>query len=153
MRIFLDANILFSAAKSDGASRTLVDRLLAAGHECWMDAYVIDEARRNILAKQPNRVADVETLVARLRVATEIPDPTAVALPDDFPEKDRPVLAAAVMLGCQVLVTGDRSHFGPLFGRLVANVTIHSPRSLFELLFEARPPQAGDVSPLHPPAD
>jgi len=57
VRIFLDANILFSAAKSDGAIRALVERLLVAGHECWVDAYVIDEARRNVLAKQPNRVA------------------------------------------------------------------------------------------------
>jgi len=139
VRIFLDANILFSAAKSDGAIRALVERLLVAGHECWVDAYVIDEARRNVLAKQPNRVADVETLVARLRVATEIPDPAAIALPDAVPEKDRPVLAAAVVLGCHFLVTGDRSHFGPLFGRSVANVTIHSPRSLFDVLFDSRP--------------
>jgi len=37
MRIFLDANVLFSAAKSDGAVRSLVTLLLAAQHECWVD--------------------------------------------------------------------------------------------------------------------
>ena len=37
MRVFLDANILFSAAKSDGAVRALVKLLLERGHECWVD--------------------------------------------------------------------------------------------------------------------
>jgi hypothetical protein len=40
MRIFLDANILFSAAKSDGAVRSLVTLLLATQRECWVDGYV-----------------------------------------------------------------------------------------------------------------
>jgi hypothetical protein len=37
-----------------------------------------------------------------------------------------------VRLGCEALVTGDRSHFGALYGKTVAGVAIHSPRSLAE---------------------
>ena len=44
MRLFLDANILFSAAKSDGAVRRLLELLLARGHACWVDGYVVEEA-------------------------------------------------------------------------------------------------------------
>jgi len=51
-----------------------------------------------------------------------------------LPEKDRPVLAAAIQLGCQVLVTGDRTHFGALYGKTLGGVKIHSPRSLAEML-------------------
>jgi hypothetical protein len=29
-----------------------------------------------------------------------------------LPDKDQPVLAAAIRLRCNVLVTGDRTHFG-----------------------------------------
>ena len=47
MRVFLDANILFSAAKSSGAVRELLRLLEEQGHECWADAYVAAEARRN----------------------------------------------------------------------------------------------------------
>jgi hypothetical protein len=50
MRIFLDANILFSAAKSDGAVRAMPCLLLEAGHERF-DDYVLAEARRNLSAK------------------------------------------------------------------------------------------------------
>jgi hypothetical protein len=52
-----------------------------------------------------------------------------------LPEKDRLVLAAAVALECDALVTGDRSHFGKFYGRLLAGVMIHSPRSLYNHLF------------------
>ena len=51
-----------------------------------------------------------------------------------LPEKDRPVLAAAIDLRCQALITGDRTHFGTLYGKTVGGVTIHSPRSLAEAL-------------------
>lgn len=47
-----------------------------------------------------------------------------------LPNKDRLVLAAAAGLRCDALVTGDRTHFGRFYGRTVAGVRIHSPRSL-----------------------
>jgi hypothetical protein len=51
MRVFLDANILFSAAKSDGAVRALVRLLVESAATSWADAYVVAEARRSLLAK------------------------------------------------------------------------------------------------------
>ena len=54
------------------------------------------------------------------------------------PEKDRPVLAAAIRHRCAALVTGDRTHFGPLFGKTVRGVTLHSPRSLAEAVLDSR---------------
>ena len=51
-----------------------------------------------------------------------------------LPVKDRPVLAAAIHQSCDALVTGDRTHFGALYGRTIHGVTIHSPRSLAEAL-------------------
>jgi uncharacterized protein len=47
-----------------------------------------------------------------------------------LPAKDRPVLAAAIHQSCTALVTGDRTHFGALYGRMIRGVTTHSPRSL-----------------------
>jgi hypothetical protein len=41
----LDANILFSAAKSNGAIRHLLALLREAGHECWVDGFAVEEAR------------------------------------------------------------------------------------------------------------
>ena len=35
---------------------------------------------------------------------------------------------------CNALVTGDRTHFGQFYGRSLAGVAIHSPRTLAERL-------------------
>jgi predicted nucleic acid-binding protein len=140
MRIFLDANILFSAAKSDGAVRRLLDLLIEAEHECWADGFVVEEARRNLAAKFPDGLAALDRLLSRLHVGPiHAPDPVLeAALP--LPEKDRPVLAAAIRHRCEALVTGDRTHFGRLYGKAIHDVTIHSPRSIAEaLLGDARP--------------
>jgi hypothetical protein len=59
MRRFLDANVLFSAARSDGAARALLVLLFDAGHECWADDYVVTEARRNLVVKGPEALAAI----------------------------------------------------------------------------------------------
>ena len=107
MRIFLDANILFSAAKSDGALRELLRLLLAAGHECRVDDYVIIEARRNLHAKGPEALALFEALLLHMKAGHGHAHCKHFKEIDWLPEKDRPVLAAA----------------------------IHSPRSLAETIF------------------
>jgi predicted nucleic acid-binding protein len=134
MRIFLDANILFSAAKSDGAIRRLLFLLQQARHDCWIDAYVLDEARRNLAVKAPAGLAALDALLPRLHLAPfQRADPVlAASLP--LVEKDRPVLAAAIHNRCAVLVTGDQTHFAALYGQTIHGVTVRPPRSLAETL-------------------
>jgi predicted nucleic acid-binding protein len=134
VRIFLDANILFSAAKTEGFVRRLLDLLVADGHTLCADAYVAEEARRNLATKGASGLPALQARLDRIEVAPIYTDPTTVAAAAALPEKDRPVLAAAARLGCQALVTGDRTHFGRFYGRRLAGVAIHSPRSLAELL-------------------
>src|SRR6266566_6063388 len=134
MRIFLDANILFSAAKSNGAVRQLLDWLIAAGHDCCVDGYVMEEARRNLVLKAPQGLVVLEALLGKMHVA---PVQSANAALEDtlsLPDKDRPVLAAAIRQRCAALVTGDRTHFGRHYGKTIHGVTIHSPRSIAETL-------------------
>jgi predicted nucleic acid-binding protein len=138
MRIFLDANILFSAAKSDGAMRRLLALLRAAGHELCADGYVIEEARRNLAAKANSGAAVLEELLRRVRIAPLHPATPAPATRPPLPEKDRPVLAAAIQLHCDALLTGDRAHFGKLLGRTISGVAIHSPRSLAETILKRK---------------
>lgn len=139
MRIFLDANVLFSAAKTDGAVRQLLRLVLAQGHECCADAYVLAEARRNLAAKGPQALAVLDALLPHLRMAPAAPAEAPSAQIDWLPEKDRPVLAAAIRLACDALVTGDRTHFGAGYGKAFAGVAIHSPRSLAEQILAPAP--------------
>lgn len=138
MRIFLDANILFSAAKSDGAVRKLLELVLEAGHECWVDGYVVEEARRNLAAKFPGGLAFLEQLLARMHGAGTQHADAALEATLPLPEKDRPVLAAAIHNRCAALVTGDRAHFGKLFGKTIHGTAVHTPRSLAEALLRSQ---------------
>lgn len=129
MRIFLDANILFSAAKSDGAIRKLIARVLDDGHECWVDEFVVTETRRNLHSKGPGSLPALDALLARLRVGMQ-GTPVSTQETSWLPEKDRPVLAAAIRLRCDVLVTGDRTHFGVAYGKAFGGVKICSAQLL-----------------------
>ena len=134
MRIFLDANILFSAAKSKGAIRQLLERLIKAGHECCVDGYVLEEARRNLALKAPPGLTVLEALLVEMHLAPVQPGDATLEAALPLPEKDRPVLAAAIRQRCAALVSGDRTHFGRHYGKTVQGVTIHSPRSIAETL-------------------
>jgi predicted nucleic acid-binding protein len=136
MRIFLDANILFSAAKSVGAIRRLVEEIQVCCHECVADEYVIAEARRNLEQKFPSILHDFENLlhgISRLASPPSLSSPSLAML---LPEKDRSVLASAIQHRCQAFLTGDKTHFGRLFGQTIAGVSIYSPLSLANFIGE-----------------
>ena len=140
MRIFLDANVLFSAAKSAGAIRQLLYELHAAGHTLVADEYVATEARRNVAAKASGDALDyLQALLTRIEVsAVQFPALTQVSVLW-LPEKDRPVLIAAMTLKCDALVTGDRTHFGPGYGKTFDGVSDYSPAQLAQaVLLPAR---------------
>lgn len=102
------------------------------GHVCCVDAYVATEARRNLAAKGPQALHLLNARLADLEMASAATNAVASVDADWLPEKDRPVLAAAIRLRCDTLVTGDRTHFGAGYGKVFGGVTVHSPRSLAE---------------------
>jgi uncharacterized protein len=135
VRVFLDANVLFSAAYRDTGSVRVFFTLAEAG-VCTLvsSAYAIDEARRNVRAKHPERAADLERLAGGLQVCGEpVPD-TLTRAAHHVPDKDAPILAAAIDARCHLLVTGDRSHFGKLYGRRIQGTVVVAPIDAIELL-------------------
>lgn len=128
MRLFLDANVLFSAARSTtGRAAALFD--LAGTGRCILltSPFALEEARRNTLAKQPHCLPRFQTLTATVALVPEAGDlPPGFREQAKLPDKDWPILAAAIQAHCDALVTGDRRHFGKLFGKTVARVEILS---------------------------
>jgi len=138
MRIFLDANILFSAAKTNGAIRQLLRLIAERGHQAWVDEFVLAEARRNLALKDTSKLQAFEEIVPTLHVSPHPSVARASAEFDWLPEKDRPVLATAIRARCEVLLTGDRTHFGIGYGKTYGGVTIGSPRLLAEVLLDLK---------------
>lgn len=86
--------------------------------------YTIEEARRNLDGEQ--RLARLQRLLGHVTVIEAQPDrplPKGVTLPD----KDRPVLLAAIGVRATHLVTGDIAHFGAYYGQSIEGVMIVSP--------------------------
>src|SRR6478752_2853816 len=90
MRVFLDANILFSAAKSNGSVRRLLHEMKASGHIVVADAYVVGEARRNLEGKYPTALPDLDEIIAILDTVAMV-NPAFETEPLPLPAKDQPV--------------------------------------------------------------
>jgi predicted nucleic acid-binding protein len=72
MRLFLDANILFSAAYRDGSPAALLIELSNAGRcQLVSSAFALEEARRNVAAKAAPRVTVLEQLAAQVTIGLE----------------------------------------------------------------------------------
>ena len=122
IRVFLDANVLFSAAWHPDAG---LQRLWNVADVALLaSAYVQEEARRNL--PDETRRERLRRLVEHVATVPERPD---IALPAEIEpvEKDRPVLQAAIGAGSAWLLTGDVRDCGPLMGITVQGVQIQRP--------------------------
>lgn len=130
MRLFLDANVLWSAASHPGAVHDLLQALRQSGHALVVDGFVIEEARRNLQPAAQVRLA-AWILMMEVHPAAEL---DAHAAAHGLPSKDVPVLRAAIASRCDVLVTGDRRHFRHLMGRRVEGVLVLATSSAVGLI-------------------
>lgn len=111
-RLFLDANVLFTAAHNPGGKAAfLFDEQTAGAWQLISSGFAIEEARRNVAAKQPGHV---ERLGELLENVVEVPEPAlrggAIAI--ELPDKDLPIFVAALAARATHLLTGDLKHFG-----------------------------------------
>jgi predicted nucleic acid-binding protein len=128
-RVFLDANVLYSAAylERSGLARlwNLPDAALLSS------AYAIEEARRNLAIDRPHALPRFKQLTAAISV---IDAPRDLKPPEDLrlDPKDQPILLAAIHGKADYLLTGDIRHFEHLYGKRVEGVTILRPAQYFE---------------------
>lgn len=119
--VFLDANVLFSAAyrRESGLKKlwSLDDVALITSR------YALEEARRNLEEPAQGRLERLSSKVELVPEAPDRPLPKEIVLP----EKDQPILQAAIAAAATHLLTGDVTHFGRYFGRTVAGLLILTP--------------------------
>ncbi len=121
-RVFLDANVLFSAAWMEGSGLARLWRLPRV--TLLTSRYAQAEAERNL---------ETDAQRTRLRTLTQgmtlIDAPDDAALPDsvELVAKDVPILLAAIESRATHLLTGDRTHFGKLYGKKIAGVKVMPP--------------------------
>jgi predicted nucleic acid-binding protein len=130
-RLFLDANVLISAAWKNDSKVTRIWRIPDV--ELVTSNYIVAEYERNLpREEQRNRLVQ---LLLRVRILTFQRTPALENSPD-LPEKDQRVFAAAVLARADFLVTGDRKHFGGWFGMTVLGLKIEPPGRFPQVLDE-----------------
>ena len=120
--VFLDANILFSAAYGSPGLRRLWD--LAAAGECRLltSAQAVEEARRNL-----DTPAQLRRLAGYARRVELVPQPPDGPCRLELPPEDRLIFLAAAAAGATHLLTGDARHFGAYYGRRMQGVRVLRP--------------------------
>jgi hypothetical protein len=128
--VFLDANILFSAAyRSDTGLKRLWK---LPGARLITSAYAAEEARRNL--GYPEQREDLAGLLDSVEVVTTaLPAEHLLYSTVKLPEKDQPILLAAIGAGATHLLTGDFRHFGPYYGERIQGVLILPPGDYLSL--------------------
>jgi predicted nucleic acid-binding protein len=124
--LFLDANVLFTATHNPSGKAALIIDLGAQGYwEVISCSYAIEEARRNISIKFPDTLNRFETLMGTV---IKVPSRSGRNCPVGLPEKDRPILEAAIQRKASHLLTGDIKDFGPFMNKpsLTGGVVIQS---------------------------
>ena len=126
--VFLDANILFSVAYREKAGLVRLWRL--HGVKLVTSDYVAQEVAANLIAPaQRDRLAKLLKSVAIISHPCVLPAlPVGVSLP----EKDTPILQAAMSARAAVLLTGDVTHFRRYFGKVVGGVRILPPADFLQ---------------------
>jgi len=115
MRLFLDANVLFTAAHNPRGKATLVIELGDQGYwELFSSPYALEEARRNLERKFPHSLEGLGTLQHGVRL---VEHRAGLGFPEGLAQKDQPIFQAALACQATHLLTGDLKDFGPFMNQ------------------------------------
>ncbi|SRR6266403_1652881 len=120
-RLFLDANVLLSAAYRPGAGLLRFWNLKRV--VLCSSRYALEEARINF------KEEDQRKRLTELARSVEFSDGVLHKLPAGIilPDKDLPILHAAMEASATHLISGDVRHFGSYFGKTIAGIRIELP--------------------------
>lgn len=128
IRVFLDANVLYSAApgRSPGFRRFWETK----GVMPVTSAYAADEAHLSL----PESGSARACLLARTELVENAMEQDGNERSWDLPDpKDVPILLSAVRARCDYFVTGD-NHFKQMFGRTIDGVVVLRPAAFLKTL-------------------
>jgi putative PIN family toxin of toxin-antitoxin system len=128
MKIFLDTNVLASAAATRGLCADVL-REVFASHDLFISEQVLTELRRVLKLKFGVGQDLIDDFIWLLQQDSVLAQPLHVPRVKLQDREDLTILAAAITSGAEVLITGDKELLD--LGR-VENLRILSPRQFWE---------------------
>ena len=130
MKIFLDTNVLASAAATRGLCADVL-REVFASHDLFISEQVLNELRRVLRLKFGVPQALIDDFIQLLQQNSVLAQPSQVPRVKLQDKEVLNILAAAITAGAEVLITGDKELLD-LGG--VEKLEILSPRQFWEKL-------------------
>ena len=143
MKIFLDTNVLASAAATRGLCADVL-REVFASHDLFLSEQVLSELGRVLKLKFGVGQDLIDDFIWLLRQDSVLAQPSRVPRLKLQDKDDLTILAAAITAGAEVLITGDKELLD--LGR-VENLKILSPRQFWEELKAQQQRGAGRDKP------
>lgn len=140
--LFLDANVLFTAAHNPGGKAAFV--VEAALRGCWnvvSSGVAAEVACHNVGRKLPHALSALELLLTAVPL---VPESARAQHPIGLPENDGFILAAACACGATHFLTGDLAHFGPLMDQreLTGGIVVQTVGDFLRKVAEWRVPRS-----------
>ena len=107
MRIMVDTNVLISALVFGSAKMMRLLEKVADEHSMVLCSHIIDEFRDVVTRKSPKYNDVVDTLFGKLSFEMVYTPKWQEYMPDIRDEKDKPILAAAILADVDIIITGD----------------------------------------------
>jgi putative PIN family toxin of toxin-antitoxin system len=127
MRLVLDTNVLIAAFVARGLSAELLEYCVRE-HELVTSDAILEEVRRNLVAKIKVTVSQASQTVQLLRTRLEVVEPVALEAQVCRDADDDVVLGTAIAGPCDLIVTGDKDL---LELKSFHNIPIVSPRGFW----------------------
>jgi putative PIN family toxin of toxin-antitoxin system len=139
VRVFLDTNVLVAAFATRGLCADVL-RMVLAEHELLLSGTVLDELTRTLVDKIRVPEPTVREINVFLRASASLADPPSIPPPVAIRDPDDAViLAEALGIGAEVLVTGDKDL---LEAGEVPGIKIVDPRGFWQLVRGQRRPSS-----------
>ena len=130
MRVFLDTNVLASAAATRGLCADVLREVLAS-HELLISAHVLRELRRVLRNKFGVEQDLIDEFIWLMSQDNVLARPRKIPNVEIQDQDDLPILSAAISAQADVFVTGDKEILD--IGQ-IENLAILSPRQFWEKL-------------------
>lgn len=126
--VFLDSNVLFSAAYSGEKSVSYILFELQNGSfiNIFISNLVLRETTINLEYKKPDRLDFLNNLINKTIVLSDV----MLDLPvlKSLPQADCVILSTAIFHGVDYFLTGNIKDFKSLYGKTIGDTTVLKPR-------------------------
>jgi len=108
----IDTNILLSALVFGSAKMADLIDFVAEKHTLILSSYIIDEAYTIITRKSSKYKPVLDSFLSKMSFEMAYTPAWQSYMPDIRDEKDKPVLASAIVADVDILITGDKDFAG-----------------------------------------